>query len=677
MALNSATFKSNKGRDIKYLNKDFAQFRQNLIEYAKTYFPKTHSDFNESSPGMMFIEMASYVGDILSYYTDDSLKESLMLYAEDKANVIALAKYLGYQPKVTSPAVAEISVYQLVPSIYNSNSKSGTNYEPDSRFYLRVKEGMVVQSSKSNTRFRTSELLDFNDETDREITVWAYDPGDSTKPLQYLVKKNIKAISAELKEFTQTFNGNTSFSKINIADTDVIDVVDVRDSNGNKWYSVPYLAQELVYIDYPATEQYDKDLSQFGDSVPSILKTLKTSRRFTTQVNDDNTTSLVFGGGTASDDETLIPNFKNVGLGLNNSIDKLGASFDPSNFLKTKSYGQAPSGTFTIQYLVGGGVESNVAKGELTSIQRIEYDEDTTIFTPSELRLYNQGKASIACDNETPATGGRGEETIDEIRENALANFGSQNRAVTRKDYQVRALSLPSKYGGIAKAFCAPDGELDNNSPSSILNNPNSLEEFAGLVQTLGEKKLTEQQIKDELRNFLTSKKTNQNEKNNPFAINLYLLGYDTNKKLQTLNRAVKENLKTYLGEYRMLTDGVNLIDGYIINIGLDFEIRVYGGYTKREILTKCINELKQYFNIDNWTFNMPINISEIELLIAGVEGVQSVPKCEIVNKCLGSYSPHSYNISDATKGKMVYPSLDPSIFEVKFPNKDIKGRVV
>jgi hypothetical protein len=677
MALNSATFKSNKGRDIKYLNKDFAQFRQNLIEYAKTYFPKTHSDFNESSPGMMFIEMASYVGDILSYYTDDSLKESLMLYAEDKANVIALAKYLGYQPKVTSPAVAEISVYQLVPSIYNSNSKSGTNYEPDSRFYLRVKEGMIIQSSKSNTRFRTSELLDFNDENDREITVWAYDPGDSTKPLQYLVKKNIKAISAELKEFTQTFNGNTSFSKINIADTDVVDIVDVRDSNGNKWYNVPYLAQELVYIDYPTTEQYDKDLSQFGDSVPRILKTLKTSRRFTTQVNDDNTTSLVFGGGTASDDETLIPNFKNVGLGLNNSIDKLGASFDPSNFLKTKSYGQAPSGTFTIQYLVGGGVESNVAKGELTSIQRIEYDEDTTIFTPSELRLYNQGKASIACDNETPATGGRGEETIDEIRENALANFGSQNRAVTRKDYQVRALSLPAKFGGVAKAFCAPDGELDNNSPASILNNPNSLEEFAGLVQTLGEKKLTEQQIKDELRNFLASKKGNQNEKNNPFAINLYLLGYNTNKKLQTLNRAVKENLKTYLGEYRMLTDGVNFIDGYIINIGLDFEIRVYGGYTKREVLTKCINELKEYFDISNWTFNMPINISEIELLIAGVEGVQSVPKCEITNKCLGNYSEHSYNITDATKGKMVYPSLDPSVFEVKFPNKDIRGRVV
>ena len=627
---------------------------------------------------MMFIEMASYVGDILSYYTDDSLKESLMLYAEDKANVIALAKYLGYQPKVSSPAVSEISVYQLVPSIYNSNSKSGTNYEPDSRFYLRIKEGMIVQSSKTSTKFRTSELLDFNDNTDREITVWAYDPDDTTKPIQYLVKKYIKAISAELKEFTYTFGNNTSFSKINIADTNVVDIVDVRDSNGNKWYHVPYLAQEMVYIDYPNTEQYDKDLSQHQtDGVSRILKVLKTSRRFTTEINDDNSTSIVFGGGTATNDETLIPNFKNVGLGLNNSIDKLGASFDPSNFLKTKSYGQAPSGEFTIQYLVGGGVESNVSKGELTSIQRIEYDEDTDLFTPSELRLYNSGKSSVAVDNETPATGGRGEETIDEIRENSLGNFSSQNRAVTRKDYQVRALSLPSKFGGIAKAYCAPDGELDNNSPSSILNNPNSLEEFAGLVQNLGDKKLTEQQIKDELRNFLASKKGNQNEKNNPFAINLYTLGYDSSKKLNPLNRAVKENLKTYMGEYRMLTDGINFIDGYIINIGLDFEIRVYGGYTKREILTKCINELKEYFNIDNWTFNMPINISEIELLIAGVEGVQSVPKCEITNKCLGNYSSHSYNILDATKGKMVYPSLDPSVFEVKFPNKDIKGRVL
>jgi hypothetical protein len=675
MALNSSTRK-NGGRDIKYLNKDFVQFRKNLIEYTKTYFPQTYSDFNEASPGMMFIEMASYLGDVLSYYVDDSLKESLMVHAEDKTNIIALAKYLGYQPKVTSPAVVDIAVYQTVPSVY---SQTLGEYIPDSKFFLRIKEGMTVQSSNSNVLFRTTELLDFNDDADREIT--RFNPDASGDPT-YLVKKYVRAISAELKQVRSTFTSPEQFSKINIGDTNVIDIYDVRDSNGNKWYKVPYLAQEMVYVDYPTSTRTDQDISSISGAPSNVLKLIKTSRRFTTQINEDNTTSLVFGGGTATDDETLIPNFKNVGLGLPSSIDRLGTSFDPADFLKTKSYGQAPSNTtLTVSYLVGGGVSSNVGQGMLTQIQSIEFDEDISIFDEDALRLYNRIKATVAVDNEEPAKGGRGAETLEEIRQNSLGNFGSQNRAVTRKDYEIRTLSLPSKYGSVAKAFCAPDGQLDNNSPSSILNNPDSLEEFVGLIEDLKSKDLTEQEIKQEVQTYLKSKQGNLSEKNNPFAVNLYILGYDSDKKLATLNRAVKENLKTYLGEYRMLTDGINMIDGFIINIGVDFDIRVYGGYNKREVLTRCINELKDYFNIDNWTFNMPINISEVELLIAGVEGVQSVPKCNIVNKCRANngvnYSQYSYNILEATKDKMVFPSLDPSVFEVKFPNTDIKGRVV
>ena len=671
MALNS-TNKKNKGRDIKYLNKDFGQFRQNLIEYSKTYFPQTYTDFNESSPGMMFIEMASYLGDVLGYYIDDTLKESLMTTAEDKANVMALSQYLGYKPKVTSPAVVKLAIYQRV-GVLNAQ----TNPEPNTNYLLRIKEGMSVVST-TGVSFRTTELVDFSDDTDREVTI--YNRDSQGYPANYLIKKYVNAISAELRSVTKTFTSAEQFSKIEIGDNNVIQIYDVRDTSGNKWYEVPYLAQEMVYVDYANTEQYDKDLAQFKDSVPSILKLTKTSRRFTVQVNEDNTTSLVFGGGNSTtSDETLIPNFKNVGLGLNSSIDNLGASFDPSNFLKTKSYGQAPANTtLTVRYLVGGGVESNVSAGELTTIDSIEYDEDTTIFDADELSIYNSYKSSIAVENEEPATGGRGAETIDEIRENSLANFGSQNRAVTRKDYQVRALSLPAKYGGIAKVYCAPDGELDNNSPSSILTDPNSLQQFTELVLSLKENEdITEKEIQNQVNTFLSAKQSDSKEKNNPFAINLYVLGYDSTKKLSTLNQAIKENLKTYLGEYRLLTDGVNLLNGFIINIGVDFEIRVYGGYNKREVLVKCISEIQNYFNIDNWTFNMPINLSELELIIAGVEGVQSVPKCVVVNNCKGSYSNTSYNIEAATKNKMVYPSLDPSVFEVKYPNKDIKGRVV
>ena len=672
MTLNSITRKSNQGRDIKYINKDFASFRQNLIDYAKNYFPETYSDFNESSPGMMFIEMASYVGDVLSYYADDSLKESLLLYAEDKANIVALANYLGYKPKITSPALVKLSVYQLIPSKRKTGSTS--EYEPDTRYYLRINEGMLCQSS-SGVMFRTTEMLDFMSGYEREISV--YSRNNDGTPEFYLVKKYINAISGELKTITTNF-GTTplKFSQIRLAETNVIDIIDVRDSNGNKWYEVPYLAQEMVYIDYPNSEQTDKDLVQFKDSVPNLLKLIKTSRRFVKQINPNDSTTIVFGGGVGSNDETLIPNFKNVGLGLNSSINNLGSSFDPANFLKTNTYGQAPTGNMLVSYLIGGGVQSNVSVGTITKIESITFDEDVTSFG-ADLTLYDKVKRSVAIDNETTATGGRGPETIEEIRENALANFGSQNRAVTRKDYQVRTLSLPAKYGGVAKAYCAPDGELDNNSPASILANPDVLDQFTALVTDLKNKNLTAIQIKQEVEKFLVGKKNNIQEKNNPFAINLYVLGYDSNKNLSSLNRAVKENVKTYMNEYRLLTDGVNLLDGFIINIGVEFEIRVYGGYNKNQVLTRCILELQEYFNIDNWTFNMAINISELELLIAGVEGVQSVPVCEIVNKCLGKYSKNSYNIKAATKNKMVYPSLDPSIFEIKFPGQDIRGRVV
>ena len=676
MAINTTNrnFK-NKGKDIKYLNKDFSSFRANLIEFSKTYFPKTYSDFNETSPGMMFIEMASYIGDVLGYYIDDTLKESLMPYAEDEQSMLALAQFLGYKPKVTAPAISTLSIYQLVPSI-----GSGFNNKPDSKFYLRIKEGLSVQST-NDIEFRTTNLVDFEDATDREITVYERD-ANTGEPLFYLIKKYVQVISAVVKQKEVSFGDYESFQKIDLADTNIISIYDVRDSNGNKYYEVPYLAQEMVFIDYPNTEANDQDLYQFKSTVPYILKTIKTPKRFTTKINQDSTTTIQFGAGdpTASD-EQLIPNLKNVGLGLPNSISRLEESFDPTNFLKTKTYGTSPSNTtITVKYYVGGGVASNISQGQLTKITGIEFDDDISAFNNADRVTYNTIKNSVAVDNEIPATGGRDGETLEEIRQNSLANFGAQNRAVTAKDYQIRVLSLPSKYGGIAKAYAVADGTLDNNSPASILASPNHLQEFTDLVMGFVNKpdsqEPTEGSVKADITKYLIGKTANENEKNNPFAINLYLLGYDVNGNITNLNRAVKENLKTYLNEYRLLTDGININDGFVINIGIDFEIVVFGNYNKSEVLTKCIIELKDYFNINNWSFNQTINLSEVELLIANVEGVSSVPKVIITNKCAGKYSSNSYNIDAATKDKIVYPSLDPSIFEIKFPDADIKGRV-
>lgn len=665
-----------KPRDIRYLNKDFTAFRENLVEFSKTYFPKTYSDFNESSPGMLFIEMASYVGDVLSYYVDDTLKEGMMIHAQDRRNVLSLSQYLGYRPKVTSPAVTTLSVYQLVPSV-----GSGENSKPDERYYIRIKDGLEVEAeSNPDIRFVTTEVLDFSSPVDREITV--YETNQTTGDVEYyLIKKKITAISGQIQEETFDFGTPEPFSTITLPETDIIEVQDIYDSDGNRWYEVPYLAQEMIFADLPNTMETDQELSQFKDSVPNILRLLKTARRFTMKVNEDETMTLTFGAGDPNtSDELIIPNFKNVGLGSRNSINRLEESFDPTNFLKTKTYGQAPANTtLTVRFITGGGIDSNVGTGDLTRITNIEFENDFTGLDQSEVQLVTSIESSVAVENEVPATGGRGGETIEEIRENALANFSAQNRAVTRKDYVIRSLSLPPKYGSIAKAYASPDSELDTNSPESILQSSNTFEEFSDLILDFVnmEETPSEEEIKNELTRLLTGRQKSFDDKQNPFAVNLYLLGYDGNKNLTELNRAIKENLKTYLNEYRVLTDSVNLIDGFIVNIGIEFEIIVYPNYNKREVLLNCMNTLRSYFNIDNWTFNMPINKSEVEVLLAGVEGVSSVPSFNVTNKCGGIYSSNAYDIQSATRNNIIYPSLDPCVFEVKYPNRDIKGRAL
>lgn len=664
------SWKNNK-KDINYIGKDFSALKQNLIEFTKTYFPDTYSDFNESSPGMVFVEMASYIGDVLSFYQDTQLKESMLYHATERKNVMSIAQSFGYKPKVTAPAVTTITIYQLVPS-----TGTGLNNVPDSKMYLKIKEGMEI-ASKNGVIFRTTDSVDFENPIDREIDVYGRD-NITGEPSFYLITKKVKAISAT--EVSKTIGPVTDieYPTITINDNNIIQITSVVDDLGNKYYEVPYLAQESIFIEKPNI-QSNSDLYASSSVIPYILEVQKVPRRFSVKINSDNTIDLQFGSGDVyMNDEQILPNTKNIGLGLANSINRLNQGIDPSNFLKTNTFGISPIGrTLTIKYLTGGGIESNVNQGDLTIINKIEYEEDLLSLDTNNLQSYQAGKESIAVENLESAVGGRGAETIEEIRQNALATFGSQNRAVTKQDYIVRALSMPERYGSVAKVYVSQDGEIDNNSPASILANPNTLSEFTNLVDSI--KDLKKSDIQKELTKFLSQKKTAISEVNNPFAINMYLLGYDGNKKLTNLNQAVKQNLKTYISEYRIITDAVNIIDGFIVNIGVDFEVICYSNYNKREVLTNCLKELQDYFNMDNWTFNKPINISEIELILANVEGVMSVPSVKINNLCAqdGTYAPNDYNIDEATKGKIVYPSLDPCIFEVKFPNKDIKGRAI
>ena len=632
-------------KEVRYLNKDFTSFKDNLIEFSKIYFPNAYNDFNESSPGMMFIEMASYVGDVLSYYIDNQFKESLLSFAEEKRTVYNMAQTFGYKPKLSSASSVDLDVFQTVPALSSGTGGSYTT-KPDLNYAMKLKAGMEIKS-ETGVSFTTTEDCNFKFSSSYDpMTITVYESSNNV-PVTYLLRKGVRASSGTVTTEFFTFNNAEKYKRIALANQNVLEIISCTDSDGNSWYEVPFLAQDTVFTDMENTEKNDDELYTYSDQAPYLLKLLKTSRRFTTFIREDGKTELRFGAGTSdSPDEEIIPNPDEVGSSLPGSPTYLNTAFDPSNFLATKAYGQAPSNTqLTIIYRYGGGINNNIIANTLRSIQsaNIELDE-----TGLNANLAATTKNSIAVNNPQPATGGRSAESIIEVKNNALAYFQAQQRAVTKEDYIARVYALPPKYGNVAKAYIVQDTQLDSqsgaNSDSRIIN---------------------------------------------PLALNMYLLGFDANKKLVTVNQAVKENIQTYLTQFRMVTDAVNIKDAFVINIGVKFDILAKTGYNKEEVVLKAIQVVKDYFNIDKWQIGQPIVLSDLAYQISLVDGVSAVVPPEednpnghpvlITNKFkVGSgYSGNAYDIVGATRGGVVYPSLDPSCFELKYPNIDIEGRAV
>lgn len=630
-------------REISYINKDFNSFKAVLIDYAKTYFPKTYKDFSDASPGMMFIEMASYVGDVLSYYTDYQFKESLMPYAQERKNVIALAKYLGYKIKPVSSANVTLDVFQLVPSIKDSNN----NYIPDENYTLKIREYMEV-SSNNNTNYIVLESINFSVNTPnspREDVIYSRDSYGI--PQFFLLKKTVNAIAGTILQKNLSIKDPIPYNKIQLDEKNVIEIIDVRDSDNNRWYEVDFLAQDLIYTEIENSILTNQFYYQYNKTVPKLIRPIKTYRKFITNVNSDNTTYLEFGPGTENIAEDIVyPNYESVKVGLTN-VDLS----QPRNFLNSNTLGQTPfNTTLTIKYIVGGGIDSNALVGDVNKIVNVQFLNDITSLNPSQANLLQTTQRSLSISNITAAVGGGSDQTIDDIKQNALAHFASQNRAVTSEDYINIIYSMPAKFGSVSKVTV-----LSNNGQNSV----------SGYLTTDNRLMLEE--------NVLRRIDFNST---NPFSINVYALSYDENKKLSKINDALSFNIKNYLQKYKLLTDSVNIIDGYVINIGVEFKISTYKNYNKREVLDECLTVVKNFFNIDNWGFNQPINLSQLELEIAKVEGVESVAEVKIKNltNIDGNYSSIEYNIGEATQNKIIYPSLDPCVFEVKYPDTDIKG---
>ena len=621
---------------INYVAKTFTDFRQNLIDFAKAYYPNTYADFNETSPGMMFVEMAAYVGDVMSLYVDNQFKENLLAYAEQQENVIGIAQFLGYKPKLTTPASAVATLYQLAPATLVDGE-----YVPNPLYLLKISRGSTFSTSgQTTTQFKLTEDVDFSDITSENYIVNEYTGGGN--PSTFVVSKDAKLIAATEKTTTFSFGDPQRFATVLMPEESIVGIESIVDSDGNTWYEVDYLAQDVI-LDNLSVPDNDED----GMLPSSRLRVRKVPRRFATRITREGRMELLFGSGTADESElNLTLDSRQVANSqYGNTIETaLGnTSINNVNFLNSTAYGISPSNvTLTVRYLVGGGTESNSPSNTINVITELLTANDTTDYSPTDRTAFNAAAQSVAINNEVPATGGGAGESLEEIRQNALAFFNAQNRVVTVEDYAVRTYSLPSRYGRIAKAFAIRDEQINrilaSNSGRTYVENP--------------------------VR---------------PNSINLYTLGYNTNGNLSPLNTGVKENLARYLEQFRMLTDEVSILDAFIINIGVNVNISVLRNYNVNDVITRTIGAVQEFFDTSKWSINQPIILADLMYEVGLVEGVQTVRSITVENKYRTrdglEYQNYRYDIDEATINGVVFPSLDPSVFEVKYPTTDIVCR--
>ncbi len=625
---------ANTNKDIKYINRDFDDLKSGLIEFSKTYFPNTYNDFSPSSPGSMFIEMASYVGDILSFYVDNQVQETFLQYARQESNLYDLAYMMGYKPRATGAATVEVDIYQQLPGLNN-----GSSISPDWSYALMVQPNAVISSNLGeNTKFILQDSVDFRVSSSldpTETNIYTLAGGDVDR---FLLKKTRKAISATINTTTFSFGDAERFPTVTLNGSNIVGILDITDSDGNVYTEVPYLAQEMVFETIKNASANNSSNGPFGPDtnlsndraeVPYILRLKKSSRRFVTRFKSKTQLDIQFGAGTQNDEDIdIVPSPINVGIGLPYGKDKLKTAFNPANFLYTKTYGIAPKNTtLTVRYLVGGGVAANVPSNALNNIAgNIEFQQTNVDNTSDQAQeIFN----SVLVNNPKAASGGDEGDTLEELRNNSMGSFGAQLRAVTQEDYLIRSLSLPPEYGTIAKAYIEPQQR------SSL---------------RIGEQ---------------------------PRTLDLFTLAYNNQGQLQKASLALKQNLSTYLSQYRTINDSIKIRDAYIVNIEVDFGVIILPNYNNNLIITNCINALQNYFSIQNLQINQPILLKEIFILLDSIEGVQTVGEVNVTNKVGGNYSPYAYDIKGATQNNIIYPSVDPSIFEVKFPNADIRGRSI
>jgi len=607
-----------KDTTVKYVNKDFESYKRDLMRYAQSHFSGSYQDYNEASPGMMIIELQAFIADNLAYYMDQQFLEVKQSTARQLANIEEFAKMRGYKPK--GKRAARVDLYWMieVPAI-NQNGKwiPGSPFGGALQPYDIVLRAGSQAGGPAGTTFETLEDLDFgttSQENPQQLQIASWQ-SNGTDPKSYAVRRKVTSVAGKTVVDTIPVGDFVQYFRTQLGQSDVLEVVDISDSDGFNWYEVDYLSQNVIF------DQVTNTGSDVGE-VPYVMKARSAPRRFIVDtVVASSATFLQFGNGDGLKfDDELVPNIAQLSLPITGRKTFANFILDPQNFLKTRVLGLSPyNTTLTVRYRVGGGSQTNVPAQSISKALSADIVFGRIPGSPAESSAMNSVRSSAEVINIEPSVGGGEQESGSDIKVNADGYFAAQGRCVTKEDFVAHALTMPARFGRPEKVYTKPS-------------------EF------------------------------------NPMGVDLHVLSTDTDGHFSKPSPTLIQNMKTYLNRLRMVTEGITILPAYVVNFAINFGVVISPKFNRSEVLTNCMNTLKTYFANPNMQIGMPIVDSDVRAQLQNIKGVISVYKLEFSLKWGQPYAEDiSLDFKSQTANGILYCPQD-AIFELRYPDNDITG---
>jgi hypothetical protein len=588
---------------IKYTSRDFESIRRDLIDYAKRYYSETFRDFSDASFGSLMIDSVAYIGDILSFYLDYQVNETFLNSAIEYNNVINIGEQMGYKFKGPASSYGVCAFYVKIPS-----NTSGIG--PDTSYVPILKKGATVSSTGGAT-FILLEDVDFNNPTNEIVSL---EQNTTTNQTTFWgIQAFGSVVSGELGTETINVGSFERFKKLDLKALDIVEIISVTDSEGNIYYEVPFLSQNVIHRGIPNRNQAD-------NSAPaSIIKPFVVPRRFVIK-RTSRRTSLQFGYG--SEDET---NEASVAEPTNVVLQKIGknyindTSFDPSKLLDSDKFGVSPSNTtLRINFRRNTITNANASAGSVTNIvsSRVIFQNPTSLNTNSRSSVAN----SLAVTNLKPISGESSNPGLDELRQQIMDNFSAQDRIVTEQDYKAFIYTMPGRFGSITRCAIYRDTDAFRRN------------------------------------------------------LNLYVISSDKDDYLVETNSQVKENLKTWIGQSKMINDTIDILDAKVVNVQLRYTLLSYSIRDSLELIVKANSALKKRFS-RKFDIGENFDLDEVRKILTKLPGVDGVRNVRLVNKFGGAYSNISYNTAEYTDAENRFVEVPKNVvLEIKYLDTDIIG---